>query len=223
VSPARVEVEAVATGDASWPPAKRAMYEAALRLFWQRGFRPTSVQDIVESVGLTKGAFYHYFESKDDLIIVMQDRYMDAEIPKFRKIAESEVPPKTALSLVIAEIVESIIAFRSEVAVFFDEWRMLDEEHFSAIKRRRDELESLIIKVVDKAVREGAIKSALPPRLIAFALIGMSYYTTYWWRPGGGLTAQDLGAHYADLFTGGAPEAAGRAGAREPGSEIIGG
>ncbi len=205
MSPARSGVSLRVASDPSWPPAKRAIYESALRLFWEKGFQSTSVQHVVESAGLTKGAFYHYFASKDDLLVIMHDRYMDSEIPKFRDIAESTLPPQAKLSLVIAEIIESIIAYRAEMAMFFDQWRVLSDQQFSAIKRRRDELEGLIIQVVEEAMREGAIKSELPPRLVAFALIGMSYYTIYWWRPDHGLGAQDLGAHYADLFAGGRP------------------
>ena len=40
----------------------------AIILFAQRGFDATSVQDIVDAANVTKGAFYYYFTSKDDLL-----------------------------------------------------------------------------------------------------------------------------------------------------------
>jgi AcrR family transcriptional regulator len=200
MSPARVGVKVRVVGDPAWAPAKRAIYESALNLFWEKGYQSTSVQDIVESVGLTKGAFYHYFQSKDDLLVLTQDRYHDSEIPRFKAIAASDQPSERKLSMMIAEIVESILTYRVEVSMFFDQWRLLNEKAFSAIKRRRDDLEQPIIQIVEEAMAEGVIKSELPPRLVAFALIGMSYYTIYWWRPDHGLTEQQLGVHYAELF-----------------------
>jgi TetR/AcrR family transcriptional repressor of nem operon len=47
---------------------KRAILEAAARLFRQRGFESVTVADVMKSVGLTHGGFYGYFKSKDDLI-----------------------------------------------------------------------------------------------------------------------------------------------------------
>ena len=47
---------------------KRAILEAAGRLFRERGFEAVTVADVMKSVGLTHGGFYGYFKSKDDLI-----------------------------------------------------------------------------------------------------------------------------------------------------------
>jgi TetR/AcrR family transcriptional regulator, transcriptional repressor for nem operon len=47
---------------------KRAILEAAARLFRQRGFESVTVADVMKSVGLTHGGFYGYFTSKEDLI-----------------------------------------------------------------------------------------------------------------------------------------------------------
>jgi TetR/AcrR family transcriptional regulator, transcriptional repressor for nem operon len=47
---------------------KRAILEAAGRIFRERGFEAVTVADVMKSVGLTHGGFYGYFKSKDDLI-----------------------------------------------------------------------------------------------------------------------------------------------------------
>ena len=45
--------------------ARERLLESAKTLFSQRGYYATSVEDIVESAGLSKGAFYFYFKSKE--------------------------------------------------------------------------------------------------------------------------------------------------------------
>jgi AcrR family transcriptional regulator len=201
MSPGRTEVQIKVSSDPAWPVAKRAIYESALRLFWEKGFQSTSVRDVVQAAGLTKGAFYHYFQSKDDLLVLMHDRYMDATMPRLQAIVESDEPPKAKLSLVIGEIVQSIVVYRTEVSMFYDQWRVLNDVEFAAIKRRRDEMEQLLLKIVEEALNAGAIQSELPARLVTFAIVGAAYYTTYWWRPDHGLTEQELGLHFAELFT----------------------
>ncbi len=49
-------------------PVPQRLLAVATRLFAERGYDRTSVQEIVEAAGVTKGALYHYFGSKDDLL-----------------------------------------------------------------------------------------------------------------------------------------------------------
>lgn len=56
---------------------KAALLNSAVTLFDTHGYDATSVQQIVEDAGRTKGAFYHYFESKEDLLRDLHDRFID--------------------------------------------------------------------------------------------------------------------------------------------------
>jgi AcrR family transcriptional regulator len=49
---------------------------AAVELFAAQGYAKTSVQQIVDAAGVTKGAMYHYFESKDDLLFPICERML---------------------------------------------------------------------------------------------------------------------------------------------------
>ena len=49
------------------PATKRKLVEAAIRLILARGFTATGVDAICTEAGVTKGAFFHYFKSKEDV------------------------------------------------------------------------------------------------------------------------------------------------------------
>jgi AcrR family transcriptional regulator len=55
---------------------RQLILEKALELFAERGFEATSVQQITERCGISKGAFYLSFKSKDELILEMIDFFM---------------------------------------------------------------------------------------------------------------------------------------------------
>ncbi|WP_195984200.1 TetR/AcrR family transcriptional regulator [Clostridium sp. D33t1_170424_F3] len=60
--------------------------DAATRLFWEKGYEQTTIQDIVDALGdLSKGAIYHHFKSKDDIVNAVCDR-ISMEINPFDKI-----------------------------------------------------------------------------------------------------------------------------------------
>ncbi|MCJ7842520.1 TetR/AcrR family transcriptional regulator [Lederbergia sp. NSJ-179] len=55
---------------------KQLIMEKALELFAEQGFRATSVQQITDRCGISKGAFYLSFKSKDELILTLIDHFM---------------------------------------------------------------------------------------------------------------------------------------------------
>ena len=67
--------------------------DVSMRLFLEKGFENTSMQDIVENLGgLSKGAIYHHFKSKDDILVAVMDKiYMghDDEWDAIRSMDES--------------------------------------------------------------------------------------------------------------------------------------
>jgi len=59
---------------------RKEFLQAALDLFNQKGYEKTTIKDIIEAVGVSKGAFYHYFESKEDIIEAIAREYSNRAI-----------------------------------------------------------------------------------------------------------------------------------------------
>lgn len=69
--------------------------ERAFCLFLQRGYEGISIRDIQEAVGLSKGAIYHYFRSKEDIFGEAMDRYL---LPAIQTLPEA-LDPESATPL----------------------------------------------------------------------------------------------------------------------------
>lgn len=69
---------------------KIEILEKAGGLFYSSGYEHTSVQQIIDAVGIAKGTFYHYFESKTDLLDQLVRRMVDKQIPFFEDIIKQE-------------------------------------------------------------------------------------------------------------------------------------
>ena len=72
------------------PPRERSeeVYSAALRLFTEKGYHATSMQDIAAAVGLYKGSLYHYIGGKEDLLVEVFERGMGALLADVERIAD---------------------------------------------------------------------------------------------------------------------------------------
>lgn len=52
---------------------KSEILQTAVRMFQERGWTSVKIEDIVNEVGVTRGAFYHYFKSREELIVAAMD------------------------------------------------------------------------------------------------------------------------------------------------------
>lgn len=62
---------------AAWPETKLKLVDAGIQLMRAQGFNATSVDDICHAAGVTKGAFFHYFKTKDDIARAATERFRD--------------------------------------------------------------------------------------------------------------------------------------------------
>lgn len=76
-----------------WHDTKKRLVDAAVALMRARGFNGTSVDDICVAAGVTKGGFFHYFKSKDELAKAAISRFNQGKVKEyeeapFRKAAD---------------------------------------------------------------------------------------------------------------------------------------
>jgi TetR/AcrR family transcriptional repressor of nem operon len=56
-------------------PTRERLIEAARLLFWERGYEAASMADILERARANSGSFYHFFKSKEDLLLAVLEKY----------------------------------------------------------------------------------------------------------------------------------------------------
>lgn len=176
---------------------REALAASARKLFERNGFAATSVQSIVDDAGLTKGAFYYHFVSKEDLLRVIHDEFMDHQLVAVRSVLASTDNPADQLRGLIRTAVEAVERYRSHVAVFLGERRFLSEEGFAEIRVKRDEMEGLFLGVVQRGQQAGVIRTDLVPQVVSLGVIGMCAWAYQWYSPRGRLSALEV----ADTFT----------------------
>lgn len=60
---------------------KQLILETAMRLFYEMGLENVNVEDVVKEVGVTRGAFYHYFKSREELIASVMYKSFEDDNP----------------------------------------------------------------------------------------------------------------------------------------------
>lgn len=178
---------------------KRALVDAALARFEKDGFDRTTLQDIVDDAGLTKGAFYYHFASKEEVLWQIQDEYLDKQIEAASGILSQDADPTAQLRELIALSLISTADYRSHVAIFHQERRHLTGERLEAIVAKRNELEGYFRDAVRRGMSQGLFLPELNERVVTFAIIGMCAWAFQWYRPGGSMSIADVAEQFCDL------------------------
>jgi TetR/AcrR family transcriptional regulator, cholesterol catabolism regulator len=166
---------------------RRSLIASALSLFERRGFDRTSVQEIADHARLTKGAFYHHFESKDDLLRHIQEEYLDAQLAAVRRIEAASDDPKVR----VAELIRfSLTEYRAHMTIFYQERRSVTGDLFAEVVRKCDLVEAAFAGMVQDGVAKGAFRSDVDPRIAMFGLVGMCAWAFRWLNPGVGRVEQ---------------------------------
>lgn len=162
---------------------KKKLYEIAERLFTERHFSDVNVEDITDEVGITKGAFYVHFESKDALIAILIADHaakVDADYKTFVEALPKDMPAsEMVLSLTqkIADELVDTIGCENMKKVY--QMLLAGTVDTEAVKGYDRELYLLFYSILDKGVRRGELKHALPlealSRHFVMAIRGVSY------------------------------------------------
>ena len=74
---------------------KRKILEKAFELFRKNGYMDTKVEDITKALGISKGSFYTYFKTKEELLCELLESMKNSEMEKYSKVEIDENPKKT--------------------------------------------------------------------------------------------------------------------------------
>ncbi|MCA1058907.1 TetR/AcrR family transcriptional regulator [Rossellomorea aquimaris] len=93
---------------------RNAILESAVELFGAQGYNQTSMQQIAENVGISKGSLYSYFQSKEDLIISIYEHYQQLVFERaFIVGLDENVPPMERFAKQFQVQFEGIMEYKS--------------------------------------------------------------------------------------------------------------
>jgi len=186
--------------------SRQEILRTAARLFQQRGYDATSMNDVAAALKLSKGGLYHHFQSKDEILYEIMNHAMEITQERVLNPVRAISDPEERLRALIRLHIEVVLSPRDrEITVMLHENHPLPPALRKRINIRKKDyihfLESLMAEVQNKARNQ--TKGKVSPRAAAFALLGMINWIYQWYKPEGELQAQSLIPQFTDLIFGG--------------------
>ncbi|MFC4055220.1 TetR/AcrR family transcriptional regulator [Actinomadura syzygii] len=175
--------------------------EAAAKIFSQKGYEATSLQDIANTVGILKGSMYYYFKNKEDLLFELVQRALAAHQPSL--VEEPEVAAAPAPVRLRAFIRRWMALNRKQRL-----WRGVAESEFSRLRGKRlkeviaerDKFSAFAKEIIEQGMRDGDFDSGVDPSVVTSTLFELMNTTPRWFKPSGRLSYVELADWYATFF-----------------------
>lgn len=184
-------------------PVKERLLNVATRLFARHGFESTSVQDIVDAAGVTKGAMYHYYGSKDDLLYEVYHQVLTMQTSHLEEIAAGPGSPEERLRAAATDVIETSLDNLDDMIVFFRSLHMLPEDKQAQIRAERRYYHDKFRALVDEGVAAGTFRADIPADIVVHYFLSVVNQLGSWFRPDGTLSPAQVGQLFTDLLIGG--------------------
>jgi AcrR family transcriptional regulator len=170
-------------------PAKRGrpgydletLLNVAVRLFNERGYDGTSMEDLSRKLGITKSAIYYHVPSKEELLRLAVDRALDGLFAVAEEIREGDGRAITQLEELVRGSVRLLVRELPFVTLLL-RVRGNTKVERAALARRRD-FDRLVTDLVTRARDEGDLRADIDPATTSRLLFGMVNSLIEWYRP----------------------------------------
>ena len=185
--------------------SRQEILRAAARLFQQRGYDATSMNDVAAELKLSKGGLYHHFQSKDEILFHLMEHAMDITQERVINPVAAIADPEARLRKLIELHIAVVLSVRErEITVMLHENHPLPPPLRKRINARKKDYVHFVEGLIADVQRARNSRGNVSPRAAAFALLGMINWIYQWYRPEGALQEEQLTKQYTEIFFAGA-------------------
>jgi AcrR family transcriptional regulator len=184
-------------------PIPDRLMRVSVELFARQGYAQTSVQQIVDEAGVTKGALYHYFASKDDLLFDIYDRLLSLQKAHLEEIVSRGLDPESTLRLVCEDVIVTSIEWIREGAVFFGSQHMLSVDRQHEVRDRRREYNDAFEAILMLGRASGVFRRDIPTAVLIANFFSDPHYLAQWYSPGGAESKELVASQLTELYLAG--------------------
>jgi AcrR family transcriptional regulator len=175
------------TGAAPAAGERRARYDTgsllavAVRVFNERGYDGTSMEDLARATGLSKSSIYHHFDGKEELLRLALERALGPLFAATEAPAARQGRAIERLEYVVRREVEVLVEELPYVTLLLRVRGNTETERWALTRRRA--FDRFVADLVAAAAADGDVRADLEPAVVARLLFGMINSLVEWYRP----------------------------------------
>ena len=185
--------------------SRQEILRVAARLFQQRGYHATSMNDVAAALKLSKGGLYHHFQSKDEILFELMSHALDITEQRVLEPVRSIREPEQRLRALIRLHVDVVLSARDrEITVLLHENHPLPPSLRKQVNARKKSYIRFLETVIAEVQQDRGILGGVSARAATFTLLGMINWLYQWYKQEGTLSTEQIAHEYTEIFFAGA-------------------
>jgi AcrR family transcriptional regulator len=187
------------TRSENYDDIQRGILTSACGLFARQGYMRASISDLADACKLSRGALYHYFESKEAILFAILDAHIREMIADVEAAMAGKTTTLEQFRAAIQAIVELNARSSDEQRVILNDLSFLGETEQDAIKALERQLVDVVADLLIRLDKEGKIVKRTR-KIYSMMLFGILNFSHTWYDPKGGVDPKEFADMVVDLF-----------------------
>jgi len=190
--------DGAAAADSRFDRQLARVLDYAAHIFWEKGYEGASMRDLSRAAGMSLAGLYHYFESKEELLYLIQKHTFTTIIRRVRERLDGSDDPEERIRIFIQNHLEYFLANKEAMKVLTHEDETLKNGRGAEIRAIKREYYRISLELLEDLKRDRGLQ--FNSRLAVLSLFGMINWIYSWHNPRVDANAGALAREMSDLF-----------------------
>ena len=187
------------TRSENYDDIQRGILTAACELFARQGYMRASIAELADACKLSRGALYHYFESKEAILFAILDAHVRRMIADVEAAIAGKATTLDQFRAAIRAIVELNAQSPNEQRVILNDLSFLSEAEQETIRALERQIVDAVADLLIRLDQDGKIAKRTR-KVYAMMLFGILNFSHTWYDPAGGIGPTDFADMVVDHF-----------------------
>ncbi len=182
---------------------RKLILDAAADLFSSRGYNATPLREIAAVANMKAGSLYYHFDSKESLMLEILnigiERIAGSVSEQIKRLPEDAGFRKVFEAAILGHL-KAILEYGDYASTNIRNYGQIPVRVRHAALPVREGYEKQWLAILEKGQKEGAIAQGVTVGLVLLTLLGGMNWASEWYRPGGGLTIEEIAEGQARIF-----------------------
>ncbi len=169
------------------------------RLFREKGYRATTMEDISNELKVTKPALYYYIDNKQDILYAICEAAIKQLVEGVEEIVSADMEVEEKFKELIFHHIKSFSKDGDITTVYLADESELPPDKRETIRSMSRRYEKLYREIISQAIKEGKFRKLDVPMTVR-AISGMCNWLAAWYKPDGEKSAEEIAEIFFDLI-----------------------
>ena len=183
---------------------RKLISDMGAKLFAEKGYHATRMQDIADALDLQKGTLYYYFPAKETLLFTILEEELESAHEQMLKIVTTSAPVITKIELAIKAHLTIFHRYPDIYTIYlFEKLNTINQSAAFKVDEKGRAIELLWRTLLREGIETGELQADVDIGISAKAILGMCNMTLIWYDANGRLSIEETAQKFTHLILNG--------------------